>query len=360
MIIGIIGLPSSGKTTVFNALTGSHKHTGGFSAAAGEPNVAVIKVPDPRMDLLGQMHPEKRVVLATVEYLDLVGVFSESSAHAKPGAASPLAVLRQADAIAIVIRAFADDSVAHPHGAIDPLRDLRFIQSELTLADLQVVEKRMEKLEKSLSRGGMSEPEKEEHAALGICKKALEEEKPLRQAPLHEADRKRLAGFCLFAEKPRIIVLNIGENQLGDDSATKPLAGAGDEVIAMAAKLEMEIFELDAADRKEFIKDMGIGTSASERLIQSSYRILNLCSFFTIGKDEVRAWTIRRGDPAVTAAGKVHTDMARGFIRAEVVAFDNLKAFGTMKEAKAKGKLRLEGKDYVVQDGDVIQFRFSV
>ncbi|MBM4044606.1 MAG: redox-regulated ATPase YchF [Planctomycetes bacterium] len=360
MIIGIIGLPSSGKTTVFNALTGSHKHTGGFSATATEPNVAVIKVPDPRMDLLGQMHPDKRVVLATVEYLDLVGVFSESSAHSKPGAASPLAVLRQADAIAIVIRAFADDSVAHPKGSIDPLRDLRFIQSELTLADLQVVEKRMDKLEKSVARGGMSQAEKEEFATLGVCKKALEEERPLSQAPLHEADRKRLAGFCLFADKPRIIVLNIGENQIGDESVSKPLVGAGDEVIALCAKLEMEIFELDEADRKDFIKDMGIGTPASEKLIQSSYRILNLASFFTIGKDEVRAWTIHRGDPAVTAAAKVHTDMARGFIRAEVVAFDDLKTLGSMKDVKAKGRLRLEGKDYVVKDGDVIQFRFSV
>ncbi len=355
MRIAIIGLPQSGKTTIFNALTGAHKATG----VHGGTNVAVVKVPDERMEFLRQMYNPKKFTLATVEYIDVVGIFT-GTGPGRPEVASAVTLLRESDAIIEVARAFKDDSVPHPKGSIDPQRDLREISSELLITDLGIVEKRVEKLKKSITKPAKTQQQdKEELEILLKCKDALEKEQGIDSIHLTDAQKKVVRSFCFLTQKPRIVVLNIGEDQLGNKTIEKDISDAAG-VISMCGKLEMELEGLEEQERGEFLKDMGIDELSGNKLIRLSYKILHLCSFFTVGEDEVKAWTISEGDNAVTAAGKVHTDIARGFIRAEVVHFDDLKQLGSMKDMKAHGKLRLEGKDYIVRDGDIINFRFSV
>lgn len=355
MRIAIIGLPQSGKTTIFNALTGTHKATG----VHGGTNAAVVRVPDERMEFLRQMYNPKKFTLATVEYIDVVGIFT-GTGPGRPEVASAITLLRESDAIIEVVRAFKDDSVPHPKGSIDPQRDLREINSELLITDLGIVEKRVEKLQKSIVKPTKTQQQdKEELEILLKCKDALEKEQDIGSIHLTDAQKKVVRSFCFLTQKPRIVVLNIGEDQMGDKTLEKGLTDTG-EVISMCGKLEMELEGLEEQERREFLQDMGIDELSSNKLIRLSYKILHLCSFFTVGEDEVKAWTISEDDNAVTAAGKVHTDIARGFIRAEVVHFDDLKQLGSMKDIKAQGKLRLEGKDYIVRGGDIINFRFSV
>lgn len=359
MRIAILGLPQSGKTTIFNALTGAHKETGVHGTGHGGTNVAVVKVPDERMEFLRQMYNPKKFTLATVEFVDVGDIFAEKGAG-KPEVATAMGLLRESDAIIEVVRLFKDDSVPHPRGSIDPQRDLRDINSELLITDLGIVEKRVEKLKKSVAKPTHTQQqEKGELEILLKCKDALEKEQGIGYVQLTDTQKKAVKSFCFLTQKPRIVVLNIGEDQLGDKTIEKGIADAAG-VISMCGKLEMELEGLEEQEREEFLKDMGIEELSSDKLIRLSYKILHLCSFFTVGEDEVRAWTISEEDNAPTAAGKVHTDMARGFIRAEVVHFDDLKQLGSMKEVKTKGKLRLEGKDYIVRDGDIINFRFSV
>ncbi len=364
MRIAIIGLPQSGKTTIFNALTGAHKATG----VHGGTNVAVVRVPDERMEFLRQMYNPKKFTLATVEYIDVIGIFT-GTGPGRPEVASAITLLRESDAIIEVARAFKDDSVPHPKGSIDPQRDLREISSELLITDLGIVEKRAEKLQKSIVKPTKTQQQdKEELEILLKCKDALEKEQGIGSIHLTDAQKKVVRSFCFLTQKPRIVVLNIGEDQMGDKTLAPPLippassggSGGVEEVTSMCGKLEMELEGLEEQERGEFLKDMGIDELSGNKLIRLSYKILHLSSFFTVGEDEVKAWTISEGDNAVTAAGKVHTDIARGFIRAEAVHFDDLKQLGSMKDMKAHGKLRLEGKDYIVRDGDIINFRFSV
>ncbi|MBI2560544.1 MAG: redox-regulated ATPase YchF [Planctomycetes bacterium] len=359
MRIAIIGLPQSGKTTIFNALTGAHKETGVRGTGHVGTNVAVVKVPDERMEFLRQMFNPKKFTLATVEFIDVGDIFAEKSAG-KPEVATAMGLLRESDAIIEVVRVFKDDSVPHPKGSIDPQRDLREIYSELLITDLGIVEKRVDRLKKSITKPAKTQQQdKEELEILLKCKDALEKEHGIGSVHLTDVQKKTVKSFCFLTQKPRIVVLNIGEDQLGDKTIEKGISDAAG-VISMCGKLEMELEGLEEQERGEFLKDMGIDELSASKLIRLSYKILHLCSFFTVGEDEVRAWTISEGDNAPTAAGKVHTDMARGFIRAEVVHFDDLKQLGSMKDLKAHGKLRLEGKDYIVKDGDIINFRFSV
>ncbi len=359
MRIAIIGLPQSGKTTVFNALTGAHKDTGIHGAGHGGTNAATVKVPDERMEFLRQMYNPKKFTLATVEYIDVGDIFS-GTGPSRPEMASAMSMLRESDAIIEVVRTFKDESVPHPKGSIDPQRDLREINSELLIADLGIVEKRVDKLQKSLSKPSKTQQqEKEELGILLKCKEALEGEQNIGSIHLTDAQRKMVRSFCFLTLKPRIVVLNIGEDQIGNTTLEKEFPDTA-EIISMCGKLEMELEGLEEEERGEFMQDMGVAELSSNKLIRLSYRILHLRSFFTVGEDEVRAWTISEGDNAPTAAGKVHTDIERGFIRAEVVQFDDLKQLGSTKDVKAKGKQRLEGKDYIVKDGDIINFRFSV
>ena len=355
MKLGICGLPVSGKTTAFNALTGAHRAVGAFE---NEAHLATVHLPDPRLDRLAAMFSPPKVVPASIDYLDIPGVRKDAP---RDDLVRVLTALRDADALVEVIRYFDHPAVPHPLGSLDPLRDHRDFQTELIIADLDIAEKRVERIEKDMKR-----PRSDaallhaEYDMLRRCKKVLDEGRPVRELRLSPEDQKRISSFQFLTDKPLLRVLNVGENVFHAPETQAKAAALGTDTIVMCGELEMEIGELDEAERPEFLKGLGIEEPCSTKLIHASYALLGLRSFFTIGKDEIRAWTIHQGDDAVTAAGKVHTDMARGFIRAEVVHFNELAAAGGMKEAKAAGKWRLEGRGYKVQDGDVIQFRFNV
>jgi len=356
MKLGIVGLPASGKTTLFDALTGESKPTGQFGAGSAVPNVAVVSVPDERMKVLQQMFGPKKEVYATIEYWDIVGIF-DPNAHVEHGALDPMSELRRMDGVLEVVRAFEDPNVPHPADSVDPERDARTLASELMLADLDIIERRIEKLEKTASHPSPTQQaEREELDLLARCRHCLENEEPINALHLSAPQQKMLSSFQFVTQKPSLLVWNIDENQLdASEQDREPNAP-----LLICAKLEMELMALDEADREEFAHEMGLRQPAASRIVQASYRAMNLASFFTIGDDEIRAWTIPENASAVEAAGKVHTDMARGFIRAEVVAFDDLAEAGSMQEAQHRGKVRLEGKEYPVRDGDVIRFRFSV
>jgi ribosome-binding ATPase len=362
----IVGLPQSGKTTVFNALTRSQAVTGAFSSAEGEPNLATVKVPDPRLDALTPLFNPKRVVPADVQYLDVAGVAKGLAEQGMGG--QLLGHLAQANALVLVVRAFEDSNVPHPEESIDPLRDLETLFLEFTFSDLGMVEKRLARIEATIPklRGTEREQHEREAAALARCKAALEDNTPIREVELDEEEDRLLRGFGFLTQKPVLALLNVGEEQLGEPAADLVAAARerfsrpGVEIDALAGKIEMEIAQLDAEDAELFMADLGISESSLDRMIRLSYRLLGLISFFTVGPDENRAWTIRKGAAAVEAAGEIHTDIQRGFIRAEVVAYDDMLATGSMAEARKAGKLRLEGKTYVMQDGDIAHFLFNV
>lgn len=357
MRLGIIGLPKSGKTAVFDAVVGPHKETHAPSSAAVQ-NIAVVRVPDERLSLLKKIFPEKRTTSATVELLELHGIFP-SPWEAHTDAASSLALLREMDAIIEVVRVFESDIVPHTKGSVDHERDIRDMDQELILNDLLLADKRIEKLEVSVKKPTPTQKrDKEELEVLRRCKEALERNEEIIDVDLTPDEKKLIRGFCFLTEKPRIVVENIGEDQLG--KAVKRPPSHAKEVIAFCAKLEQEMWELEEGERREFQKEWGIVEPASDRLLKACWRILDLVSFYTIEGDEMRVWPLPKGQTAHAAAGKIHTDIARGFIKAEVVALADLAELGSVKEAKAHGKLHLVGKDYVVQDGDVITFRFHV
>ncbi len=378
MKLGIIGLPISGKTTVFNALTGAHKKTGVYtSSSADAPNIAMVKIQDDRMSFLKKIYNPEKLTLADIEYVDIIGIFSgtgyskEASTdsnvqHSKKGhhagKYNPMSFLREMDAIIQVIRVFKDEGIPLMKGTLNPKRDLNEINSELIIADLGIVEKRIEKIKKSTNKPKKEQQqEKEELRILSLCKDALENGKDIKNLQLGEEEKKIVKGFCFLTEKPRITVLNIGEDQISEiPLMSKEFSGVSEEIICMCAQVEMEIMDLEPEERQEFIRELGIGELASKTLIELSCKVLNTCSFFTVLGNEVRAWTIYRGTNAVTAAGKVHTDMARGFIKAEVVHFKDFQELGSMKELRARGMVKLEGKDHIVQDGDIVMFRFNV
>jgi GTP-binding protein YchF len=348
MKVGIVGFPRSGKTTVFNALTGLQAVVGAYGDP-GKPNLGAIKVPDERIDRLSAIFTPRKTTYAEVVFVDFPGA-GERSGVLDP---ATLVQMRDADALVQVVRGFADPITQAP---ADPARDLAGFKAELVLADLAVVEKRLERLRKEKGK-------EQETELLERCRAALETETPLRRVTFAPPEERALSGFGLLSRLPLLVLINVPE-----DEVAAPLADAvhaaleADAVLGqvLCAQIEMEIAALDSADRSAFLADLGLRESARDRFVQAAYALLDLISFLTTGEDEVRAWPIRRGTTAVKAAGKIHSDIERGFIRAEVVPYDEFIRYGSDAKCREAGKLRLEGKDYVVADGDIIHFRFNV
>ncbi|MGE5325786.1 MAG: redox-regulated ATPase YchF [Deltaproteobacteria bacterium] len=352
--IGIVGLAQVGKTTLFSILT--RAHGGGIAAGRPEVHVGVVHVPDARLDRLSAMYNPKKTVHANVEYVDTPGSVIDL---ARGGAQA--ASLREMDALAHVLRAFEDDAGGPP----DPNRDIESVDLELILSDLAVVEKRLERLEKDLKKLKNPTLEKE-HRVLQSSKAALEKQIPLREVARDPEEERIVRGFTFLSAKPMLYVLNLGEKDAARANAADEFAGETHlkkkprtAVSAICGKVEAELAELDERDAAEFLASYGLKESAVARLIRSSYHLLGLISFFTVGEDECRAWTIRGGMTAVEAAGEIHSDLQKGFIRAEVVGYDDLMAAGGLAEARSRGTLKLEGKDYIVRDGEIMHIRHS-
>jgi GTP-binding protein YchF len=358
---GLIGFPSSGKTALFQLLTSAREapRTGGKQ----EAHVGVARVPDERLDRLTALFNPRKHVPATVEFADMGGALG-----AKTGAAALLDVapFRNADALLHVVRMFRDPSVPHATGSVNPGRDVRTMEDELILADLSVVERRLERLERDLKKSGSNTELKKEQEILQRCRAALENGRPLRSLELAGEGAKRLRGFQFLSAKPLLLVLNLDEADLPQADRAIALAGLEDFIkgaatraVPICAKIELEIAQLDEADVRAFMADLGLRESGLDRVIRASYDLLGYISFFTVGEDENRAWSIPRETTAQTAAGEIHTDIQRGFIRAEVVRYEHLIARGSLAACREHGELRLEGKDYIVVDGDVINFRHA-
>lgn len=368
MKVGILGLSSVGKTTVLNAISGGSAEVHSYSGKSeAEANFAVVPVPDVRQDWLADLYKSKKNTYATVELVDVAGI---SSGQAKNDDLSPqvLTNLRQVDALVHVIRVFDDPSVPHPSGSIDALRDAEALELELILADLVVLEKRLGKIDAEIGRKKGTERTKldEEKQLLNRFTALLEDEKPLRGIELTADEEKMIRGYTFLSLKPMMLVGNIPESEI-ESEGKQLLSKASDwanarkmPFIAFCGKAEMEIAQLDADERQEFMEALGIAESSRDKLIRAVYSLLDLLAFFTVGEDEVKSWTITRDTIAQEAAGKIHSDIARGFIRAEVCAYDALHQHGSWNAAKEKGLVRLEGKEYKVQDGDCINFRFAV
>ncbi len=354
MRLGIIGLSQSGKTTVFNALTrGNAPLT--MSGGRFEVHTAVVDVPDPRVDALSAMFKPRRTIYAKVTYADIAGLEGKASGDIS----GPLLnQLTQMDGLVHVVRCFEDPSVPHPMGSVDPLRDVEAMDAEFLLNDLIAVERKLERLEEEWKKGARERKQIEQEQALfQKLHEALSAEIPLRDVDLTPDEEKRLAGFGFLSRKPLLILFNLGEGQ-EPPALTYPHKRSA--VASLMGKLEMEIAQLPPEDAEIFLAEYGIEEPGLHRVIRLSYELLGLISFFTVGEDEVRAWTVRRGATAPEAAGVIHTDLQKGFIRAEVVSYDDLMAAGSMSAARSQGKLRLEGKDYIVQDGDILHIRFNV
>ncbi|OGW54627.1 MAG: redox-regulated ATPase YchF [Nitrospirae bacterium RBG_13_43_8] len=369
MKIGIIGLSNSGKTTVFNALTGQNIETTIYPATSGEPAMGVVKVPDARLEKLSEIVKPKKTTYATVEYIDYIGLTKGDTNQNR----KVFDLVKDVDAIAHVVRAFKDDAVAHPMNSVNPLRDAEIVDLELIFGDLELVEKRLQRTEEAMKKG--KKPDEAEKRLLLKCKDALEKEIPLRDADFTGEEQKAMRHLQFVSTKPQVVVLNVGEEVLHTDKEKYLLdtvRGYFDErhkssllvtrysLLSLCGKMEMEIARLSPEDAKLFLDDLGIEETALRKLIHVCYDVLGLISFFTYAGDEVKAWTIPHGTKALMAAGKIHSDIERGFIRAEVVSFEDFLTSGDIHAVKEKGLLRLEGKSYEVRDGDIINFRFNV
>lgn len=352
MKLGIIGLPQSGKTTLFNALTRGNTPT---TASAGriEIHQAVVDVPDPRVDTLSAMFKPKKTIYAKVTYADIAGL---EAGAAKTGISGQLLnQLAQMEGFIHVVRCFADENVPHPSGSVNPARDVESMEGELLLNDLVAVERKLEKLVDERRKGGTDKVINARQTELfERLHKTLSDSQPLRGMEFNPEEQKELASYGLLTRKPILIAFNLGEGQ------SAPQVDVAHPSVALQGKLEMEIAQLSPEDAAVFMQEYGIEEPSLNRMIRLSYDLLNQQSFFTVGEDEVRAWTVRRGANAQEAAGAIHTDLQKGFIRAEVVAYDDLTSLGSMNEAKNKGKFRLEGKEYIVKDGDIVHIRFNV
>jgi len=355
----LVGFPSSGKTTLFQLMTSTEA-----PRAKGDVHLGVSRVPDPRLDTLTAMYTPRKRVPATIEFTILV-----AAGRAGAQALVDVAGYRNADALVHVVRAFRNPAVPHPSGAIDPARDAQAMEEELILADLGVAERRIERLDKDAKKGKSAELERERALVLR-CRTALEEGRPLRALELTGDDLKRLRGFQFLSAKPLLLVINLEEADVAGVGADVVraaahtglsgfLARAATRAAALCATIELEISRLDPAEATAFLADLGLGDSGLDRVIRATYDLLGYISFFTVGEDECRAWSIARGTHAQAAAGEIHTDIQRGFIRAEVVPYDALVGRGSMAACREHGEVRLEGKEYVVQDGDIINFRFA-
>jgi hypothetical protein len=352
---GLIGLPSSGKTTLFQLLTSAREAPRTHGKA--EANVGISRVPDVRLDQLTALFQPKKRVPATVEFADMAAGRGEATTLVD------VIAYRNADALLHVVRAFRDESVAHPAGSIDPMRDVRTVEEEVILADLAVAEKRLERLEKDLKKSKSDELKREQDTLLQ-CKAALEAGRALRTLGLTGDDLRRLRGFQFLSAKPLLVVLNVDETDIRTSAEPTPamaawLKDAHAGFVGVCAKIELEISQLEAADAAAFLADLGLAESGLDRVIRAAYDLLGYMSFFTVGEDECRAWSIPRNTPAQEAAGAIHSDIQRGFIRAEVVPCERLLARGSLAACRDHGELRLEGKDYPVADGDCINFRHA-
>jgi ribosome-binding ATPase len=366
MQIAIVGLTGSGKTTVFNTLTRGHAETGGYGGVT--MNVGVVKVPDERLDRLAEIFRPKKIIHADVTYVDLPAPPASTEGHVgtEELPAEHLARLRDSDALLHVVRAFDDPSHPHPEGSVDAARDLERLDLEFILADLAMADRRLERLSTSGRHGTQAEREanEREERILQRLKVALEGGSPIRDVELEADDEKQIRGFRFLSQKPVLVLLNVGERDLPRASElVSSIEGAYRHrnalVDSLSARIEMELGELEPDEAAVFMEELGIAESGLDRVIALSYRLLGLVSFLTAGPDEVRAWPIVDGASAVDAAGVIHTDLAKGFIRAETVAYEDLLELGSMAEAKKAGRLRSEGKTYRVRDGDVIEILFS-
>ncbi len=352
MKLAIVGLEQSGKTTVFDALTGSDKGVGTYGKI--EANIAMVKVPDERVDWLSKLYDPKKIVYADIEFVDIPGSINDSSDP------KIIAAARETEALIYVIRAFRNENVIHPLGSIDPARDLEQVKTGLLVADMSVAEKRIEKLKVSIQKhSDKQEEDKIELAALEKVMEKLEAERPASEAELTEMEEKAVRSFQFLTLKPYLTVFNISEDDLKPGETDKILKEFPD-CMAMCAEIEMEIRRLDEGDRATFIEDLGIKELSIMSFILKAYETLGLITFFTAGENEVHAWTIKQGTNAITAAGKIHSDLERGFIRADIFSFSDIKELGSEREVKSAGKFRLEGKEYIMQDGDIVYIRFNV
>ncbi len=356
MRLGIIGLPQTGKTTLFNALTRGSQPTGAASGKI-EVHTAVVDVPDERVDRLTEMFKPKKKVYAKVTYADIAGL--DGSAGKTGIAGTLLNQLTQMDGFIQVVRCFENDNVAHIHGSLDPQRDLDIMESEFILNDLIAVERKLERLAEERKKGGSRDKALIERDIELFTRfhEALQKDIPLRDLEISGDEEKTLSGFGFLSRKPMLVVLNLSE---GQSAPHVNYSHRNVQIVDLQARLEMEIAQLPPEEAAVFLEEYGISEPSLNRMIRLSYDLLGLMSFLTAGEDEVRAWTVRRGATAPEAAGEIHTDLQKGFIRAEVVAYDDLIALGGLTEAKAKGKLRLEGKEYIVKDGDILNIRFNI
>ena len=366
MKLGVVGLPNVGKSTLFNAITHAGAEAANYPFCTIEPNVGIVAVPDERLTKLAALYASKKVTPAVVEFVDIAGLVKGASRGEGLGNKF-LSHIREVDAIVHVVRCFEDANVTHVENTVDPVRDITTINLELILADLEAVEKRRDRI-RNAARGGADKGAAAEYAFLDRLYAHLSEEQPASSLPVSEAEQELLNGLFLLSSKPVIYCANISEADMGTPEEALPLvqavkdyaAGHGAETIVVCAKTEAELAELSEEDKALFLEEFGLKESGLDKLIKASYSLLGLISYLTAGEKETRAWTIVKGTKAPQAAGKIHTDFEKGFIRAEVVDYETLLECGGLTGAREKGKVRSEGKDYVMKDGDVVLFRFNV